>query len=137
MVIGSLPRRGQDEWGSGEFHAPRGTRLHKGIDYACYPGTQIHSPVTGEVTKHGYPYADDPSYRYIQITDQFGGDWRFFYVKPGLMVGATVEKDSYIGYAQDIAARYYAKDASKIMKNHIHLEILVSGVEVDPVSYGK
>lgn len=133
MIKTVLPKRGSDEWGSGEFHASRGSRKHKGIDYACYPGTQIESPTHGDVTKLGYPYGDDLSFRYVQITDDHGNNHRLFYVEPGVKVGDTVEQGDIVGEAQDIAARYSTPE--KYMKNHIHYEILIDGTEVDPEDF--
>jgi len=63
------PKRGTDGYGSGEFGASRSNRTPHGVDYACYPGSQLLSPVKGSVTKLGYPYRDDMAYRYVEITD--------------------------------------------------------------------
>ena len=130
MIKTILPHRGTDDWGSGAFGANRGRRTHKGIDYACYPDTRILSPVNGEVTKLGYPYADDLSYRYVQITDMNGYQHRLFYVEPGVDMGDHVLFGDLVGTAQDIAGRY--KTPEKYMKNHIHYEILVDGEPIDP-----
>ncbi len=59
--------RVMDTWGSGHFGASRGERTHIGIDYACSPGSQILAPCIGEVTKLGYPYSNDLSFRYVEI----------------------------------------------------------------------
>ena len=134
MILAYLPKRGTDDWGSGAFGASRGSRKHKGIDYACYPDTAIMSSIKGIVTKLGYPYADDLSYRYVEVTDNAGARHRYFYVEPELDVGDEVTIGSRIGRAQDIAARY--PDPNKgPMKNHIHYEILVNNEPVDPEQY--
>ena len=130
MIESVLPKRGTDDWGSGAFGANRGDRTHKGIDYACYPATVILSPVSGECTKLGYPYADDLAFRYVQITDSEGWNHRFFYVEPSIDVGEPVQEMEIIGTAQDIAGRY--NEPNKIMRNHIHYEILVDGEPINP-----
>lgn len=131
MIKSTLPKRGVDDWGDGEFQASRGgLKKHKGIDYACYPGTAIQSPVNGLVTKLGYPYADDLSYRYVQIKTEDEKKHRFFYVEPSVKVGDYVHFGDCIGEAQDIAGRY--STPNKVMKNHIHYEILVNGKPINP-----
>lgn len=122
-----LPHRGIDAWGSGEFGASRGNRKHNGIDYACYPGTAIYSPVDGTITKHGYPYGDDLTYRYIEVTDKLHRRHRVFYVSPLIEVGRRVSLGEVLGTAQNIAGRYDDR-----MKNHIHYEIKHNGKYLDP-----
>jgi len=127
LVMGVLPQRGFDEWGGGHFGAPRGNRRHEGVDYACYPGTKVCSPVAGKVTKHGHPYADALEYKYIQITTENKLHHRFFYVEPQLAVGASVLEGFVIGIVQNLLPRY-----PKIT-NHFHYEIMTeSGRKIDP-----
>jgi len=109
--------RQSDKYGSGWYHAPRGTRKHNGIDPIAMPGAGVICPVEGVVTKLGYPYADDLSYRYVQITDANHYDWRFFYVSPGVAVDEIIPSGSVIGVVQDIANRY------PDITPHFHLEI--------------
>lgn len=140
MIESTLPLRGIDAWGDGSFNAPRGMKngqpkFHKGIDYGCLPGTIIRSPVTGLVTKIGYPYADDLSYRYVEIKCEDQSKHRFFYVEPSVKVSDYVHYHDEIGQAQDIAARYSLQD--KVMKNHCHYEILIGGKPTDPEEYHK
>ncbi len=120
MIRAILPHRGTDDYGSGEFGAPRGDRTHKGIDYACYPGTVIESGVYGTVTKLGYPYAEALQYRYVEVTDSLRQRHRYFYVDPSVDVGEKVMAGDSIGVSQDIAAHY----TNGVMKNHVHYEIL-------------
>ena len=146
MINANLPHRGKDDWGDGAFHASRGfykgkPKKHKGIDYQCPVGAQIHAPVSGEFTKYGIcyrtPTPGKPRYRYVEITDEHGAKWRFFYVRSHHKVGTVFHKGDHIGFCQDIAGKYSRPD--KIMLNHLHAEILVkkSGrwVEVKPEDY--
>ena len=130
MISATLPKRGTDDWGSGEFGASRGDHKHRGIDSACYPGTKIGSVADGEVTKIGYCYNDDLLYRYVQVTDWHSKQHRILYIYPSVTKGQMVNKGDIIGTAQDIAKRYTRPD--KIMKNHIHYEILVDGQPENP-----
>ena len=131
MIYSILPKRGTDDFGSGAFEASRGNRRHKGIDYACYPGTIIQSPVIGTVTKLGYPYSDDLSFRYVEITSHGStGRHRLFYVEPSVELEQVIKIGDIIGHAQDIAGRY--NTAEKTMKNHIHYEIISKGRPLNP-----
>ena len=133
MITARLPSRGSDAWGCGDFGASRGSRTHKGIDYACAPGTIIMAPYNGRVTKIGYPYSDDLSYRYVEVTDTGGRKHRVFYVNPLVTIGSDVVAGrSVIGEAQDICARYPDKGNGP-MTNHVHYEVKVGQREyIDP-----
>lgn len=123
MIRVIAPERGRDPGGNGRFGAPRGTRLHMGIDYNVSPGSQVLSPVDGHVTKLGYPYGDDLSYRYVQITTQGRYEHRLFYVLPAedLVVGNRVETNTTVlGTAQDVSTRY---PIPRGMAPHVHYEI--------------
>ena len=116
-MIGKLPMRGTDKYGSGEFGASRGEREHKGIDLACYPDTEILSPVSGVVSKLGYPYKDDLNFMYVQITVSGGTFHRVFYIIPAVSLGDVVDNMTVIGLSQDLTQRYPG------ITNHVHYEI--------------
>ena len=126
MITAILNKRGVDSYGSGEFGAPRGSRTHRGIDYICPPNTAILSPCVGIVSRLGYAYSDDLSYRYVQIDDEEGAEHRVFYVEPTVEVGASVSRLCKIGVAQDIERRYPG------ISPHIHYEIREKGAYVNP-----
>lgn len=132
-IKGKAPLRGSDPMGQGHFGASRGHRKHQGIDYVFAPETGLMSPVTGVVTKLGYPYSRDLSFRYVEVTDEDGYKHRFFYVLPGVAVGDQISEGDVIGFVQDIAIKW-----GNGMKNHIHYEIMVPGAErqyVDPEEF--
>ncbi|MAG24824.1 hypothetical protein CMI47_04520 [Candidatus Pacearchaeota archaeon] len=115
------PPRGKDTWGSGDFGASRGSRLHMGVDYEAPAGATLLSPVHGIVTKHGYPYGDDLAYRYIQVLDPDGNRHRFYYVTPTAELREAVCEGDPLGTVQNIVRRY---PTPKGMKNHVHYEII-------------
>jgi murein DD-endopeptidase MepM/ murein hydrolase activator NlpD len=134
MINVILNKRAPDAFGSGEYGASRGSRTHVGVDYACSAGASIASPVDGEVTKLGYPYGDDLSYRYVEVTAANGAKHRVFYCEPSVSVSDLVSVGDKIGEAQDIAKRYNTAD--KQMNNHVHYEIKdVYGNFVNPETY--
>lgn len=124
MKVTDLYPRLVDGWGSGAYRASRGSRTHKGVDLMCYAGMDIDTHVTGTVTKLGYTYGDDLSYRYVEVTTDNNCRHRFFYVEPLVEVGQYVVVGDHIGEAQDIQKRYRLKKPSNYMCNHIHYEIL-------------
>lgn len=133
MIKCILPERGSDPGGDGHFGARRGTRLHMGIDYAAIPESVIVSPVKGRVTKIGYPYGDDLSYRYVQICSRDGDNHRIFYIEPLVSVGENVKEGTPIGLVQDVSKRYPIPVG---MKPHVHYEIKDdNGVYMNPGDY--
>lgn len=127
----TLDKRGSDGYGSGTFGASRGSRLHQGIDFAAPADALILSPVDGKITKLGYPYGDDLTYRYVEITTLDGLRHRVFYVSPCVKVGDHVHKTTVVGECQDIAARYN----KFLMVNHVHYEVMtIDGLCIDPES---
>jgi hypothetical protein len=139
VINGTLPHRGVDSWGSGKYHASRGTykrgpkkgqpKLHRGVDYLCYPNTQIHSITAGTCIKLGYPYGDDLSYRYVRILDRHGAYHDYFYIQPHVPVGAIIKVGSMIGFTQDLQRRY------KDIPNHVHYQVIVGSEDVNPETY--
>ncbi len=130
MILIEAKERGCDEMGCGHFGASRGTRKHNGIDYCASPGDNICTNVAGSITKLGYTYSDDLSYRYVEVTDSEKQRHRFFYVNPEVSLGDLVSRGDVIGTAQDIAIRYAHKGN---MKNHVHYEMKdESGKFIEP-----
>lgn len=125
MILKAAKFRGTDQWGSGAFGAPRGDHKHRGIDFLFEPGEKVVSHVEGEVTKLGYCYEDDLSYRYVEITPVSPSTQklhhRFFYVDPEVKEGEYIKEGDVIGTSQDIQKRYTKPD--KVMQNHMHYEI--------------
>ena len=122
--------RGQDKYGFGHYKAPRGSRLHNGVDICNVVNEAVEPYVSGLVTKIGMPYADSDkqSFKYIQITCNRGMRWRYFYVEPLVRVGDVVEKGAIVGWAQDLSIVYPG------IKQHIHFEIkLPKGTFIDPI----
>lgn len=122
------PVRQIDGYGDGRFGAPRdgGTRMHGGVDYACYPGTEVCPRCPGTVTKLGWAYKGDPHYRYVQVTDTTGLRHRYFYVEPLVSKGDFVVVNDVIGTVQDLWKRYPPELVAgklRIMTNHYHYEI--------------
>jgi len=130
------PQIRNDSQGSGEWRSRRGKRPHKGIDYQVTPGAFIKSHVNGKVTKLGYPYGDDLSYRYVEVTDYAGLRHRFFYVEPYAKEGELIQAGAVLGWAQDVAARYPANETRGEMQPHIHYEVLdQAGLDYDPEKF--
>jgi murein DD-endopeptidase MepM/ murein hydrolase activator NlpD len=125
--------REPDDFGAGYFGAPRGSGTHNGVDFTAEAGSACYSVTEGVVTKFGYPYADDLSYRYVEVTHDEVTRFRYFYVEPieDLQIGDKVFEGLYLGAVQDVAGRYETDD--KKMNNHIHFEVIEKGKYVDPV----
>jgi len=126
LITSILPVRGNDAHGSGAWGASRGSRTHKGIDFAAFPLTRICSPIDGECTKLGYPYGDDLSFQYVEVTDERGRQHRFFYLEPLVKVGDTIKTGQPLGTVQDLERRYHG------ITPHCHYEIKRNGEYLNP-----
>jgi murein DD-endopeptidase MepM/ murein hydrolase activator NlpD len=130
IIPTELEHRNCDEWGCGHFGAPRGNRTHKGVDFKCPYGAHVQSPCSGRVTKLGYAYSDDLSFRYVEITADDGNRHRIFYVLPRVFDSSIVKEGDVIGYAQDLEQRYPG------ITPHVHYEIIdTDGNFIDPEKY--
>ena len=125
------PIRQADDFGSGEFGAPRGYGTHRGVDPACYPGSLVLSKMPGKITKFGYPYSDDLSYRYVQVTTEDDLDFRYFYVEPNpdLAIGDIIRTGAVLGVVQDIGKRYPG------ITGHFHFEVKQGDDYLDPTDF--
>ena len=118
-----------DPAGNGSFKSKRGPRIHKGVDLVCEPGDLVVAPLGGWITKIGYPYADDLSYRYVEITSKSKLVCRIFYVEPTVELGHEVEAGDQVGFAQDVAERYKYDSRGGVryrtnkMLPHVHVEL--------------
>jgi len=114
-----------DPGGSGYHGAPRGSRLHDGVDFACYAGQNILMPVDGTIVRESLPYRDDLNWRGVHIVND-RIEIKMWYLKPRVgVIGNTYEAGKIIGTAQDIGLKIgYEK-----VTPHIHLRI----VKIDPL----
>jgi murein DD-endopeptidase MepM/ murein hydrolase activator NlpD len=111
-----LPIRGDDKFGAGFYRAPRGDHTHKGVDFCCSPGSKILAIKGGVITKLGYCYSDDLSFRYVEIMSSDGLYARYLYVEPSLRVGDHVMMGDILGHSQSLDERY------KGITEHVHFE---------------
>lgn len=113
--------RDVDAYGSGAFGASRdgGARSHAGVDYIAAAGQPVRAPISGFVTKIGFPYAGDTGLRYIEIDNPaLKIVARVFYVQPDVTVGQVIRLGAIIGQAQTLQARYPGG-----ITDHVHLEL--------------
>lgn len=82
------------------------------------------------MTKIGFPYGDDLTYRYIEITSVAGYRVRHFYVQPASSIsnGVMVKGGDVIGSYQSLNSRF-----PEIIE-HVHIEVYKNGNVVDPTS---
>jgi murein DD-endopeptidase MepM/ murein hydrolase activator NlpD len=137
LIIGN-PTGGKlraDGWGHGAFGAPRSGRKHLGLDLTLPNGIgqPVRAPIAGIVSRYHDAYGDG-EYRGISISQGMYRA-RMLYVLPYLEIGAEVEKGQRVGEAQDISLRYPPHDRYGIMIPHVHFDLWIDGVRVDPALY--
>jgi len=128
-MIFSVNFRKCDKFGCGHHLASRGTRAHNGVDIIAKPNDIVLCIKDGEVTKLGYCYRDDLSYRYVQVTDSDGTKLRYFYVTPSVRKGDKIKKYTAIGRAQDLEKRYEG------ITPHVHFEVMRDQEYLNPMIY--
>ena len=127
---GSNTLRGVDSFGQGRFAAPRGARLHSGVDFNVEAGDNVYSPIFGKIVRVAIPYKSDERFRGLVIEGigrYVGYSVKLFYLDPlKEIVGRTVKQGELIGTAQDLTIKYPG------ITNHIHFEITFKGTQIDP-----
>ena len=112
-----------DNQGDGHHGAPRGKRIHDGVDFECVPGQFVLAPHDGVLKRVAYPYSGNRMWKgcvlaSVEITT------KMFYVDVHKnSIGSTVKAGAPIGKAQDISQKYPG------MTPHIHLRV----TNVDPL----
>jgi len=126
--------RGTDPlYGDGTFGASRRRKngtvySHEGQDYLATMGQDVVAVTAGVVSKIGFPYINDTHYKYVEITTANNVRVRHLYVDPasGIVVGAPVVTGTVIGTYQSLQPKLPG------IHEHVHMEVLVGGVPVDP-----
>lgn len=121
--------RGRDKQGAGYFGASRdgGSRRHNGVDFVATPGDSWRSLSVGVVTKIGYPYSHDLSFRYVQVTDDHDIDVRYFYVDPEVHEGQSINVGDILGTVQRLPYEGITQ--------HVHVECRRHGKYYEPHRY--
>jgi len=117
-----LVTRKKDQWGRGDYFAPRGGKTHNGIDIRCPHEDAVLAVCDGLVTKIGYPYhpiGEKGHFRYVEVSDCAGSLARYFYVDPIVEVGYMLKEGDVLGSCQDLEHTYPG------ITNHYHFEVIV------------
>ena len=98
--------------------------MHKGIDWACGTGTPVFASSAGVVEKAQY----SPSYGYVVYIDHPDGrQTRYAHnSKLACKAGQTVKQGQVIAYSGS---------TGNSTGPHVHFEILIGGVQVNPLKY--
>lgn len=122
-------------YGCGHFGASRddGKRRHMGQDYLGSPGQLVFSPISGRIVSVGPAYASGkfPELKMVKISSGGALTINLMYVEPFsyIVPGYVVKAGEEVGTLQSLQKRYPG------IPNHLHLEVLVFGVHVDPAPY--
>jgi murein DD-endopeptidase MepM/ murein hydrolase activator NlpD len=125
MLIPAM--RGSDAQGKGYFGASRGDRTHKGVDFVAKPGEPVRAFMAGTVSKLGFPYADKPAFRYVEVKRINGDNLRYFYVSPTVAVGDQISAGEMLGTCQELPYPGITQ--------HYHFEVIARGEYADPIKY--
>jgi len=125
----NVVERGVDDQGNGAFGAPRGERIHLGVDLVSTPGEKVFAPIGGIININEPAYSDGsrPNLRKIKILGKgiyYGYSVSLLYAegdKSLLTNGREIQPGDHIGYAQDMASSYEPG-----MTNHVHFAMYKS-----------
>ena len=102
--------RHSDRWGSGEYGAPRGNKIHKGNDFIVSPiGQIVVAMAPGNVIRPKNPYANPINGVFFKGILIRASDYEYtlFYFEPlDEVLGTRVEEGQILGHAQDISIKY-------------------------------
>jgi murein DD-endopeptidase MepM/ murein hydrolase activator NlpD len=115
-----------DPLGCGHFGAPRGSRLHQGIDIITTKGEPIKSPISGKVVREAFPYGNDLSWSGVLISNDIY-EVKMFYLVPTIEIGSFVNDGDVIGISQDISEKHGSS-----MTTHVHVEVRKKGILINP-----
>jgi len=110
-----------DTMGSGYFGAPRGGRLHNGIDIIVDPGQPVKSPIAGEINRVFKPYAKGDMMGIEIVNGLFIAQLMYVAIAGENMVGKMVKAGSIVAFAQNIRD-IHGPD----MLPHVHLQVYVN-----------
>lgn len=107
-----------DSAGDGNYGAPRGDRLHNGIDFLCDEGQVVRAPCNMLIVRVAISSANKPL---SGIKWKYGrSEGKIFYFEPKLsLIGTMVSKGTIIGTAQSCSFHYGDPE----MLDHIHFQI--------------
>jgi len=123
-MLSSLIIRNDSE-GKGFFGAPRGSRLHYGVDYIVKENQSVLAPFEGVLVRKAYPDGNDLRKEGFVFLTSNGLEFKVFYAKINKSdVGKRFKKGDVIAKAQSVSNLYNLPN----MKDHIHVEVRVNGM---------
>lgn len=119
--------RVSDSFGRGHYGAPRGSRVHGGVDVVCADGSTVYAPFDLTINRRSAPYTDPKKSAIndgLMVTTE-GVCFQFWYVKPDKTSG-TVRKGQKIGTLLPMQSVYPG------ITSHVHVQRCDKS---DPTSY--
>ena len=117
MILSKIEVR-NDREGQGHYKAPRGNRLHKGVDIVSKPNENVYAPIGG-IIRNGIVSSIHRERKLVAIS-RGNEEVKLMYVSGNLPNGTEVKKGDIIGVAQDTRALYNLPR----MLSHVHVEHL-------------
>ena len=112
-----------DSRGDGHYLAPRGGRLHQGVDYVVIPDEHILMPFNGYMVREARPYPDSNLSGCVLQSKDY--TLKIFYMEPYLHLrGAFLNAGTVIGKAQDVREKYGSS-----MTPHLHVELVSMNID--------
>lgn len=114
-----------DPAGRGDYLAPRGSDIHRSLDFVCTPGQQVVCPINRcQAVRCADPFGDR-EYSGVLLRSNRIEILLFYLCIHEEVFGKTLFQGDIIGLAQDITKRYIdgPEDIDNKMQPHIHLQV--------------
>lgn len=111
-----------DEMGQGHWGAPRGDRIHKGVDFKSVSGQEVIAPFDLTIERISRPNVSYLSG--IAFKNEYSKGNMWYFTPDVSLIGKEVKQGEVIGHAQALREYYGPK-----MTNHIHFQFS----EIDPM----
>lgn len=119
-----------DAKGSGYYNASRTGHTHQGIDLITTPGEYIRAPFAGKINRQANPYPSDQKYKGIELINIKGDIKMKIFYCDNFIIGKKFAAGDIIARSQDISTKY-----GPGMIPHIHVEIRVNNILIDPTHF--
>ena len=126
-----------DAGGLGHYNAPRGNRLHGGIDFSSVDGQDIISPIDGKVRNFIGNTSGKPMLEIIPNNPNLGFDkMQMLYVDPpnGMDFSfsfRSISAGDVIGNSVNLQSLGYSSSVGP----HVHLQMFNNSVRINPTTY--
>lgn len=84
---------------------------------------------------NAYRDPDKSEYKSIHIKHDAQTLLKYMYLNPVVKPGDVIKRGDRVGYVQDLTKIYPETEDREAITNHVHFEVVVEGVHVNPINW--